>query len=47
MPIEKSRDKLFLPEKGTKGCILFKHHVQGKVFDSNYIEMGVKAVKMH
>ena len=27
--------------------MLFKHHVQGNFFDSNYVEMGVKAVEMN
>ena len=30
-----------LPEKALQVCMLFKHNVQGKVFDSNCVEMGV------
>ena len=27
-------------------CMFFNHHVQGEVFDSNCVEMGVKAVDL-
>ena len=35
-----------LPEKAIPVCTLFKHDVQGKVFDSNCVGMGVEAVEM-
>ena len=35
-----------LPEKALQVCMLFKHDVQGKVFDSNCVEMGVKPIEM-
>ena len=35
-----------LPEKAIQVCILFKLDVQGKVFDSNCVEMGLEAVEM-
>ena len=34
------------PEKAIQVCMLFKYDVQGKVFDSNCVEMGVEAVEM-
>ena len=35
-----------LPEKAIQMYMLFKDDVQGKVFDSNCVEMGVEAVEM-
>ena len=35
-----------LPEKAIQLSMLFKFDVQGNVFDSNCIEMGVEAVEM-
>ena len=36
-----------LPEKAMQVCVLFQHDVQGNFFDSNCVEMGVKAVEMN
>ena len=46
MSIEKSRDELFTSEIPIQVCMLFKRHVQGTLFDSNCVEMGVEAVEM-
>ena len=35
-----------LPEKVIQVCMLFKHDVLRKVFDSNCVEMGVETVEM-
>jgi len=35
-----------LPEKPKQACMLLKHDVQVKFFDSNCVEMGVEAVEM-
>ena len=35
-----------LPEKAIQVCMLFKHDVQGNFFDTNCVEMVVKAVEM-
>ena len=35
-----------LPEKALQVCMSFKLDVQGKVFDSNCVKMGVEAVEM-
>ena len=35
-----------LLEKAIDVCMVSKHDVQGKVFDSNCVEMGIKAVEM-
>ena len=35
-----------LPEKAIRVIILFKHDVEGKVFDSNCVEMGVEVIEM-
>ena len=35
-----------LPEKAIQVCMLFKLDVQGKVFDSNCVEMGVETVEI-
>ena len=34
------------PEKAILVFMLFKHYVQGNVFDSNCVEMGLEAVEM-
>ena len=46
MSIEKSREEYSLPEKAIQVCMLFKHDVQWKVFDSNCDEIGVGADEM-
>ena len=35
-----------LPEKAIQLSMLFKFDVQGNVFDSNCVEMGVEAIEM-
>jgi len=35
-----------LLEKPVQACVLLKHDVWVKVFDSNCIEMGVEAIEM-
>ena len=35
-----------LPEKAIELCMLFQLDVQGNVFDSNCVEIGVEAVEM-
>ena len=35
-----------LPEKPILVCMLFERHVQRTFFDSNCVEMGVKAVEI-
>ena len=35
-----------ISEKPVQVCVLFKHDVWVKVFDSNCVEMGVEAVEM-
>ena len=35
-----------LPEKAIQVCMIFKLDVQGKVFDSNCVEMGVEAIEL-
>ena len=35
-----------LPEKPVQVCVLLKHDVRVKYFDSNCVEMGVEAVEM-
>ena len=43
----KSRVKSYsLPEEPAQVCMLLKHDVQVEFFDSNCVEMGVKAVEM-
>ena len=45
--LKKSCDELFhSPEKAIRVCMLFKHDVPGKIFDSNCLEMGVEAIEM-
>ena len=46
MSIEESRDELFTSGKALEVCMLFQLDVQGNVFDSNCVEMGVEAVEM-
>ena len=46
MSIEKSRDELFTSGKASISMLL-KHDVQVEFFDSNCVEMGVKAVEMN
>ena len=47
MSIEESRDELFTSGKALEVCMLFKLDVQGKVFDSNCVEMGVEALEIN
>jgi len=35
-----------LPEKPVQVCVLLKHDVRVKVFDSNFVEIGVEALEM-
>ena len=35
-----------LPRIPIEVCMLFNRHVQGTVFDSNCVEMGVKAIEI-
>jgi len=45
--IEKPRDELFTSTKAsTSVYIILKHDVRVEFFDSNCVEMGVKAVEM-
>ena len=45
MSIEKSRDELFTLEEPIQVFMLLNDDVQGKFFDSNLVEMGVKALR--